>query len=46
MSEGMVRFFSLGIGAAVSYELVEGIAKAGGGYAEVITSASGGGWED
>ena len=46
MSEGMIRFFSLGIGAAVSHELVEGIAKAGGGYAEVITSASGGGWED
>jgi hypothetical protein len=46
MSEGMIRFFSLGIGAAVSHELVEGIAKAGGGYAEVITSTSGGGWED
>jgi hypothetical protein len=35
-SEGRVRFFSLGIGNAVSHELVEGIAKAGGGYAEVI----------
>lgn len=46
MSEGIIRFFSLGIGAAVSHELVEGIAKAGGGYAEVITSASSGGWED
>ncbi|WZH50426.1 von Willebrand factor type A domain-containing protein [Fusarium acuminatum] len=46
ISEGWVRFFSLGIGAAVSHELIEGIAKAGGGYAEVITSASGGGWED
>ncbi|KAH7075142.1 von Willebrand factor type A domain-containing protein [Paraphoma chrysanthemicola] len=46
MTEGMTRFFSLGIGAAVSHDLVEGIAKAGGGYAEVITSASGGGWED
>ncbi|KAH6867318.1 von Willebrand factor type A domain-containing protein [Thelonectria olida] len=46
ISEGWVRFFALGIGGAVSHELVEGIAKAGGGYAEVITSASGGGWED
>ncbi|KAJ3548385.1 hypothetical protein NM208_g1043 [Fusarium decemcellulare] len=46
ISRGTARFFSLGIGDAVSHELVEGIAKAGGGYAEVITSASGGGWED
>ncbi|KAH7152708.1 von Willebrand factor type A domain-containing protein, partial [Dactylonectria macrodidyma] len=45
-SKGLIRFFSLGIGRAVSHELVEGIAKAGGGYAEVITSVSGGGWED
>lgn len=42
---GQVRFFSLGIGNAVSHELVEGIAKAGGGYAEVIQTASRGGWE-
>ncbi|KAM5365039.1 hypothetical protein ACJZ2D_011175 [Fusarium nematophilum] len=46
ISKGAARFFSLGIGHAVSHELVEGIAKAGGGYAEVITSASSGGWED
>jgi hypothetical protein len=45
-SEGAVRFFALGIGNAVSHELVEGIAKAGGGYAEVIPAASNGGWED
>ena len=45
-TEGRVRFFSLGIGNAVSHELVEGIAKAGGGYAEVIQTASQGGWED
>jgi hypothetical protein len=45
-TEGRVRFFSLGIGNAVSHELVEGIAKAGGGYAEVIPAASQGGWED
>jgi hypothetical protein len=29
-TEGRVRFFALGIGDAVSHELVEGIAKAGG----------------
>ncbi|KAF7503479.1 hypothetical protein GJ744_003708 [Endocarpon pusillum] len=45
-TEGAVRVFALGIGDAVSHELVEGIAKAGGGYAEVIPSASQGGWED
>lgn len=45
-TEGRVRFFSLGIGNAVSHALVEGIAKAGGGYAEVIPAASQGGWED
>lgn len=45
-TEGRVRFFALGIGDAVSHELVEGIAKAGGGYAEVIPAASQGGWED
>ncbi|ODA78415.1 hypothetical protein RJ55_05796 [Drechmeria coniospora] len=45
-SEGMFRCFSLGIGYAVSHELVEGLAKAGGGYAEVISDAHGGGWED
>ncbi|EQL00329.1 von Willebrand factor type A domain-containing protein [Ophiocordyceps sinensis CO18] len=45
-SEGMFRCFALGIGHAVSHELVEGMAKAGGGYAEVIASAAGGGWED
>jgi von Willebrand factor type A domain len=45
-TEGRVRVFALGIGDAVSHELVEGLAKAGGGYAEVISSASRGGWED
>ena len=44
-TEGRVRFFSVGIGNTVSHELVEGIAKAGGGYAEVIHTASQGGWE-
>jgi hypothetical protein len=45
-SGGRLRYFSLGIGNAVSQALVEGIAKAGGGYAEIIPAASEGGWED
>jgi len=45
-SEGRCRFFALGIGDAVSHELVEGIATAGGGYSEVIPAANQGGWED
>lgn len=45
-TEGRVRFFALGIGKAVSHALVDGIAKAGGGYAEVVQEASQGGWED
>ena len=45
-TRGSVRVFALGVGDAVSHELVEGIAKAGGGYAEVIPAASKGGWED
>ncbi|KAK1769024.1 von Willebrand factor type A domain-containing protein, partial [Phialemonium atrogriseum] len=44
-SENRVRFFCLGIGAAVSHALIEGIAKLGGGYAEVIPLPSEGGWE-
>jgi hypothetical protein len=46
LTEGRVRFFALGIGHAVSHALVDGIAKAGGGYAEVVQEASQGGWED
>jgi hypothetical protein len=46
ISGGKLRYFSLGIGNAVSHALVEGIAKAGGGYAEIISAASEGGWED
>jgi hypothetical protein len=45
-SEGRVRYFAFSMRNAVSHELVEGIAKAGGGYAEVIPAASQGGWED
>ncbi|EFR01477.1 von Willebrand domain-containing protein [Nannizzia gypsea CBS 118893] len=46
VSKKAVRFFSLGIGHAVSHELVEGIAKFGGGYAEIIPPAKTTGWED
>ncbi|KAK3297357.1 von Willebrand factor type A domain-containing protein [Chaetomium fimeti] len=46
LTEGRVRFFALGIGRAVSHALVDGIAKAGGGYADVVQEASQGGWED
>ena len=45
-TEGRIRFFSLGIGDGVSHALVEGIAKAGGGYAEVVPSSIRDGWED
>ena len=45
-SKGLVRFFALGVGNAVSHALVEGIAKCGGGYSEVIPAVSQGGWED
>ncbi|KAL2862960.1 VIT and vWA domain-containing protein [Aspergillus lucknowensis] len=44
-SNGAVRFFAMGIGSAVSHQLVEGIANAGGGYAEIIPLASSSGWE-
>ncbi|KAK4099568.1 hypothetical protein N658DRAFT_498274 [Parathielavia hyrcaniae] len=46
LTDGRVRFFALGIGNAVSHALVDGIAKAGGGYAEVVQESSRGGWED
>ncbi|KAK4040828.1 von Willebrand factor type A domain-containing protein [Parachaetomium inaequale] len=46
LTEGRIRFFALGIGKAVSHALVDGIAKAGGGYADVVQEASQGGWED
>jgi hypothetical protein len=46
ITEGRVLFFVLGVGWAVSHALVDGIAKAGGGYAEVVQEASQGGWED
>ncbi|KAK4096716.1 hypothetical protein N658DRAFT_333945 [Parathielavia hyrcaniae] len=46
LTDGRVRFFALGMGNAVSHALVDGIAKAGGGYVEVVPEASRGGWED
>ncbi|KAL2154595.1 hypothetical protein VTH82DRAFT_3271 [Thermothelomyces myriococcoides] len=44
-SNNRIRYFSLGIGTAVSHALIEGIAKLGGGYAEVIPLANHGGWK-
>jgi Vault protein inter-alpha-trypsin domain/von Willebrand factor type A domain len=35
-SENPLRIFSLGIGDAVSHHLVEGIARAGGGYSQLV----------
>ncbi|KAI1387280.1 von Willebrand factor type A domain-containing protein [Hypoxylon trugodes] len=46
VSQGAMRFFSLGIGDHVSHALVQGIASRGGGYSEIIPKASMGGWED
>jgi Mg-chelatase subunit ChlD len=43
---GRVKSFILGVGSAVSHAPVEDIAKAGGGYEEVIPAAGQGGWED
>ncbi|KAI1427726.1 von Willebrand factor type A domain-containing protein [Xylaria sp. FL1777] len=45
-SNGAIRFFSLGLGAHVSHALVEGIAKQGGGYSEIIPRADKDGWEE
>ncbi|KAI1121656.1 von Willebrand factor type A domain-containing protein [Nemania abortiva] len=45
-SNGAIRFFSLGLGAHVSHALVDGIAKRGGGYSEVIPRADKVGWEE
>ena len=41
-----VRYFRLGISDAVLRALVEGIAEAGGGYAEIIPNVTEGGWEE
>jgi hypothetical protein len=45
-SKQCVRFFCLGIGPAVSHSLVEGIARSGGGYAEVVPASKQYEWED
>lgn len=45
-SKGAIRFFSLGLGNHVSHTLVDGIAKQGGGYSEIIPHADKEGWED
>lgn len=44
-TRGKVRFFAMGVGDSVSHALVEGIAKAGGGYAEVVSVHGQGGWD-
>jgi hypothetical protein len=41
-----VRVFAMGVGDNVSHALVEGIARAGGGYAEVVSVHGESGWED
>jgi Mg-chelatase subunit ChlD len=41
-----LRFFALGIGDNVSHELVEGIGKFGGGFAEVVPVDSSEQWND
>ncbi|KAF2805583.1 VIT-domain-containing protein [Mytilinidion resinicola] len=43
-SKGAVRFFSLGIGDSVSHQLIEGISRQGGGYAEVVAADGKGKW--
>ncbi|KAH6626529.1 von Willebrand factor type A domain-containing protein [Chaetomium sp. MPI-SDFR-AT-0129] len=46
-SGGRVRVFALGIGNRVSHALVDGLAKAGGGYAEVVPEGiAAEGWEE
>ena len=41
---GETRFFALGIGDAVSHQLVEGIGRLGGGFAEVVSVDSATDW--
>ncbi|PWW77351.1 VIT-domain-containing protein [Tuber magnatum] len=38
--DGNVRFFSLGVGDAVSHSLVEGISRAGRGYSQIVSTNS------
>src|SRR5205814_1756360 len=45
-SDGTLRFFSLGIGYAVSHTLVEGIGRQGGGFGEVVAVGAQGRWEE
>ena len=45
-SKETVRFFALGIGHQASHELVEGIARNGGGYAEVVAIDGRGKWQE
>ena len=45
-SNGTIRFFSLGIGYAVSHTLVEGIGRQGDGFGEVVAVDAQGRWEE
>jgi hypothetical protein len=45
-TRGKVRFFAMGVGDSVSHALVEGVARTGGGYAEVVSLHGQGRWED
>ncbi|RPA96537.1 hypothetical protein L873DRAFT_1772706 [Choiromyces venosus 120613-1] len=42
-SSGAIRLFSLGVGNRVSHALVEGMARAGGGYSQIVPSGELGG---
>ncbi|KAK3331337.1 hypothetical protein B0H66DRAFT_528665 [Apodospora peruviana] len=45
VSQGRIRLFAIGIGNAVCQEFVKGMAKAGGGYAEINPATHQGSWE-
>ncbi|KAH8777333.1 von Willebrand factor type A domain-containing protein [Diaporthe sp. PMI_573] len=45
-AEGQVRFFALGIGNAVSHQLIQGIGLFGGGFGEVAAVDAAGRWKE
>ncbi|TGZ80076.1 hypothetical protein EX30DRAFT_364855 [Ascodesmis nigricans] len=42
----MIRIFTIGVGMAVSHELVESVARLGGGYSQIVGTETGTGWEN